>query len=168
MHHRHAARPGVNGDVCGLQHVNRDLIPVGDDIRVGRGGAHRHEYSDRCDSNAPHGRLLARVLIDFVWTINARMRFGPKSAFLVRSATPHTSRSRGILGHAGSGAPPVLKTPKRRILGQPLGVVGVLVPGQAAVVGLNERRTGPASASPIGWCPPRQREAPEGRVSGGR
>src|SRR5256885_16938052 len=69
MHHRHAARPGVYGDVCGLQHVNRDLIPVGDDIRVRRGGAHRHEYSDRCDSNAPHGPLLARVLIDFVWTI---------------------------------------------------------------------------------------------------
>jgi hypothetical protein len=62
MHHRHAARPGVNGDVRGLQDVNRDLIPVGDGIRVRRGGAHRHEYSDRCYSNAPHGPLPLGVM----------------------------------------------------------------------------------------------------------
>src|SRR5262249_50211268 len=30
------------------------------------------------------------------------------------------------------------------------------------------RRTGRASASPIGWCPPRQRGAHESRVSYGR
>src|SRR2546425_7189691 len=33
--------------------------------------------------------------------------------------------------------------------------------------GLNERRIGPDIASPIGWCPPRQRGAPESRVSWG-
>jgi hypothetical protein len=49
--------PGVDGDVRGLQHVNRDFIPVSDDIRVRRGGAHRDEYSDRCYGNAPHGLL---------------------------------------------------------------------------------------------------------------
>ena len=114
--------------------------------------------------------------------------------------------------------------PKRRIHGQPLRVVGVLVARQATVdglakeirkrelpiasaarvgevslderaeaevlvqltrqqqssvggdrrapeldakLGLNERRIGPDVASPIGWCPPRQRGAPESRVSCG-
>src|SRR5262245_37308162 len=112
--------------------------------------------------------------------------------------------------------------PKRRVLGQSLRVVRVLVAGQAAVDGLakeirqgelgvasgawisrcrwisvlkprrssnsrgnsspasevtvapwnstrswglNHSRTGPDFASPIGWCPPRQRGAPENRVS---
>ena len=54
VHHRHGSRPWIADHICGLQHLEGDLIPVGHRISVCGCRAESHEDGDHCDGQALH------------------------------------------------------------------------------------------------------------------